>query len=100
MQSLEAAVETILSAISPPPAEAVPVRSAVGRFTAAVAASTVNIPTFDNSAMDGYAVRSADVKTAGPDASVKLRLIGEVPAGQAFGGALAGGECLPEPMPS
>jgi molybdopterin molybdotransferase len=40
-----------------------------------------DVPPFDNSAMDGYAVRAEDIRTAAPDHPVRLRLVGEVRAG-------------------
>lgn len=94
MKSVEAAVEKILSAISPLPPEDIPVSSAVGRFSAAEAIASVNLPPFDNSAMDGYAVSSAEVKPASPDSPVELRVIGEVPAGRLYDGTLGAGECI------
>jgi molybdopterin molybdotransferase len=45
--------------------------------------STVALPSFDNSAMDGYAVRAADVATASGETPVHLPVVGEIGAGQA-----------------
>ena len=42
--------------------ERVPIRAALGRVLAAEIRSTMNVPPQDNSAMDGYALRSADLK--------------------------------------
>ncbi|WP_028661638.1 molybdopterin molybdotransferase MoeA [Saccharomonospora saliphila] len=42
----------------------------------------VSLPPFDNSAMDGYAVRAADVADAGPDAPVELPVSADIPAGR------------------
>ncbi|HEX5336220.1 MAG TPA: molybdopterin molybdenumtransferase MoeA, partial [Propionicimonas sp.] len=63
---------------------------AAGRALAAPVASRVAIPSFDNSAMDGYAVRQVDVT----DAPVTLRVVGEVPAGSAGDPAAGPGECV------
>src|SRR5215213_10246267 len=41
------------------------------------------LPRFDNSAMDGYAVRAADVAGASPDRPVSLPVVGEIAAGSA-----------------
>jgi molybdopterin molybdotransferase len=49
------------------------------------------VPPADNSAVDGYAVRSADLDARGP---VTLRLVGDLAAGATFGGRLAAGEAL------
>jgi molybdopterin molybdotransferase len=60
-----------------------PVRivEALDRVLAEDVVSVVDIPPFANSAMDGYAVRSADVASVSPDAPVTLSVIAEVPAG-------------------
>lgn len=52
------------------------------------------LPGFANSAMDGYAVRSADIAAATNDTPVDLRVTGEVVAGDAPGGSVAAGESL------
>lgn len=51
-------------------------------------------PPFDNSAMDGYAVRAQDVGSARAEAPVHLRLVGKAAAGQQFAGTLGEGECV------
>jgi molybdopterin molybdotransferase len=45
------------------------------------ARATVDIPVFDNSAMDGFAVRHADVADASADHPVTLRVVADIPAG-------------------
>ncbi|MEZ5464464.1 MAG: molybdopterin molybdotransferase MoeA [Lysobacteraceae bacterium] len=52
--------------------------------------ASIDLPPFDNSAMDGFAYRHADLGTAGG----RLRLIGEQFAGRDLGAALGQGECL------
>ncbi len=59
-----------------------PVREALGMVLAQDAHAPHHLPRFDNSAMDGYAVRAADTRGAAPDSSVLLRVIGEVRAGE------------------
>jgi molybdopterin molybdotransferase len=44
--------------------------------------SSIDMPRFDNSAMDGYAVRAVDVADASPEHPVSLPVVGEVAAGQ------------------
>jgi molybdopterin molybdotransferase len=44
--------------------------------------SPISLPGFDNTAMDGYAVRAQDVASASPESPVRLPVVGEVPAGQ------------------
>ncbi len=71
-------------------AESVTVTEARGRVLAEPVTSTRDLPPADNSAMDGYAVRRADLGQAG--ASVALRVAFEVPAGAAVDRALGPGE--------
>ncbi|MDR6867733.1 molybdopterin molybdotransferase [Microbacterium resistens] len=56
----------------PSAAETMPLAEAEGRILAADVLSTVAVPPFANSQMDGYAVRSADLASAGPDSPVRL----------------------------
>ncbi len=56
--------------------------------------STVDLPRFDNSAMDGYAVRAADVAAAVPDSPVNLPVVGEVAAGGAARHRLSPGTAI------
>jgi molybdopterin molybdotransferase len=68
---------------------------AEGGVLAEDAVALSSLPSFDNSAMDGYAVRSADVAGATSDSPVTLRVIGEAPAGDTHERTLADeGECL------
>ncbi|AUS99306.1 molybdopterin molybdenumtransferase [Nostoc sp. CENA543] len=56
--------------------------AANGRILAAPVTSPLDFPHWDNSAMDGYAVRYADVKNASAEQPVNLEIIAEIPAGQ------------------
>ena len=56
--------------------------------------SAEDVPLTDISAMDGFAVRAADVAHAGPGAPVALAVVGYVPAGQVATRGLAPGECM------
>ena len=80
---LEAARERMLAGLVPSPAEAVPVGDALGRVLAQDAVARVTLPPWDNSAMDGFAVRAADVAGASVGAPVRLRVVGESAAGHA-----------------
>lgn len=71
----------ILSRVSPLGSERVPLLEALGRVLAEDVRSTIAHPGWDNSAMDGYAVRSADIRGARPETPVELRVVEEVPAG-------------------
>ena len=82
--SVEEARETILAAIpGPTDDEVVYLSEARGRILAEDVMSLTALPPWDNSAMDGYAVRAADVAAAGEASPVLLDVIGEVRAGQA-----------------
>ncbi|HEU0011090.1 MAG TPA: gephyrin-like molybdotransferase Glp [Verrucomicrobiae bacterium] len=94
MLSLEEAQERILAGIQLLKAERVAVAAAAGRFLAEPILAPMDLPQFDNSAMDGYAVRAAEVTKAGPDSPVRLKLIGSTAAGEVFRGALQSGTCV------
>lgn len=83
---------TILSATIALPAETVALVDAVGRTLAAPVHARVDVPLFDNSAMDGFAVRFADVADAGAAHPLTLRVVADIPAGSASDPALAAGE--------
>lgn len=55
--------------------------TALGRTLAADVLALVDVPSFDNSAMDGYAVRHSDVATASADNPVALEVVADLPAG-------------------
>ena len=67
------------------------VRAALGRVLAEDIVSPLNVPAHDNSAMDGYAVRHADLKD---DGEVTLRVTGSSFAGAPYKGAVKAGECV------
>src|SRR5271156_1536777 len=92
--SLEEAQEKILAAIQPLPAEEIDLHDAVGRYLAAPIHSPVDLPPADNSAMDGYAVRAADLAAATAQQPGALRLSGEARAGSAWAGGVEAGACV------
>ncbi len=61
--------------------ELVAVKDALGRVLREEVKARFNVPPFDKSAMDGYAVRAADVKGAGPKSPVTLKVVADLPAG-------------------
>ena len=81
--SLEGALERMLAGVVPLPVEQVGVDDAAGRVLAEPVAARLTLPPWDNTAMDGFAVRSADVATASAGHPVTLRVVGEVAAGYA-----------------
>jgi molybdopterin molybdotransferase len=61
--------------------EVLDLRSALGRILAAPVSGGLDVPHWDNSAMDGYAVRYEDVKNCSAEQPVTLTIIEEIPAG-------------------
>lgn len=72
----------MLDGLAALPAETVPLGEALGRVLAGPIESRLTLPPWDNSAMDGFAVRSADVFGATRDHPVKLKVVGESAAGR------------------
>ncbi|OGU25723.1 MAG: hypothetical protein A2X66_07035 [Ignavibacteria bacterium GWA2_54_16] len=83
MISFHQAIKIILEAIIPVDAENCPLGSLHGRVLAQEVAAPIDVPPFDNSAMDGFAICSEDAAGARPDRPVSLRLLAEIAAGDA-----------------
>jgi molybdopterin molybdotransferase len=79
--SVEQALEKILERVDILEAEERPILDCLGQVLAEDIFSSINIPPLDNSAMDGYAVRSADTRGASPDSPRNLRVVDTVAAG-------------------
>lgn len=90
MISVEEARQRLLSSLRPLGAEQVAVTEAVGRVLAEDITSRRTQPPFAVSAMDGYAVRAADLGTV----PARLAVVGSVPAGRSFAGTLDAGEAV------
>ena len=86
MISIDEALELVLRELAPLGPERVVLDEAAGRVAAAPALSAVDLPPFDRSAMDGYAVRAADTAPGVP-----LRLAGGVAAGEVASATLEPG---------
>ncbi len=87
---LETALEQMLSRIVPvTESQTIPLLQAAGRITASPVTSPIDVPGFDNSAMDGYAVRMADIAAGGA-----LPVAGKAFAGQPFSGEWPAGTCI------
>lgn len=84
------AQQRIIDAVSPLPAEQISLTDGLGRVLAQDVASRRDQPPMAVSAMDGYAVRAADIATL----PATLNVIGYAPAGHAFDGALGPGEAV------
>jgi molybdopterin molybdotransferase len=80
--------------LGPLPAETVSVRDALDRVLATDVSARLTLPPWENSAMDGFAVRAEDVAAAEPGAPVTLAVTGEVAAGHPPPGAVLPGTAL------
>jgi molybdopterin molybdotransferase len=88
---VDRAVDAIRRCLTPPAAtETVPVRDALGRVLAQDVVPSINVPAHDNSAMDGYAVRAADLSSS----EVRLEEVGTALAGKPFAGKVGPGQCV------
>ncbi|MGE0154399.1 MAG: gephyrin-like molybdotransferase Glp [Reyranellaceae bacterium] len=90
MISVEEALARIAASFTALPAETVALEQAAGRVLAEDAVSRLTQPPADLSAMDGYAIRFADV----PAVPTTLRVVGQAPAGGAYAGTLQAGEAV------
>ncbi len=81
MHTVEDAVHRIVSGIEPLSIERVALLDALGRVLATPVVSPLTLPAWDNSAMDGYALRAADVEGASDSAPVTLVVLETVAAG-------------------
>jgi len=86
--SIDEAVDAVLAATGPLPAEAAQLLDALGRAVAADIVSDEQVPSFDNSAMDGYAVRGEELAAG----RTRFRVAVEIPAGRYVAEALGPGE--------
>jgi molybdopterin molybdotransferase len=85
LESVTSAQTRLLAGVGVLPAEPVSLDDALGRILAEPVASRSELPGFDNSAMDGYAVRASDIATATSLQPVRLRVAGESRAGSVPG---------------
>ena len=76
------------------PAEPVPLDACLGRVTATGVTAGLSVPPFDNSAMDGYALRSADVAASAGRPAAPLRIVDESRAGRPATRGLGSGEAV------
>jgi molybdopterin molybdotransferase len=82
----------ILGSVQQLPTVELNFREVLGLVCAESVVADLDAPSFDRSAMDGYAIRWGDIKEASPDNPVKLRVIVEVMAGEPFAGLVGNGE--------
>jgi len=91
MTTVDEHLERILALVAPTRARRAPLEEAHGCVLAADVRATIALPSFDNSAMDGYAVRAADVADATEDTPVVLPVDADIPAGPGTPAALPAG---------
>jgi molybdenum cofactor synthesis domain-containing protein len=84
----------ILSAVTALAPVAVDLADAHGLVLAADVVAGEDVPPFANTAMDGYAVRAVDTAGATADAPMRLRVVGELPAGRAPSTPVGAGEAI------
>lgn len=90
--SVNEARERILSHFKPLTTEVLPLAETSNRVLADDIHAADDLPLFDNSSMDGFAVRAADAVNAAPDSPRTLRVVADIPAGIAPTISLAPGE--------
>ncbi len=94
MRTPAEAIEEILDRMQPAAhRESVALRQAGGRILAENAISDVNLPPFEKSAMDGFAVRGSDFEGQG-DSELELMVLGESAAGAPFSEPVPPGSCV------
>lgn len=84
------AVRIVLEQTAPLPVDRVPLDAALGRVLAEDVLADTDLPPFDRAQMDGYAVRSEDLR----EVPARLRVVGEAAAGAGWRGTLQSGEAV------
>ncbi len=92
MRSLDNHLELVRVLVRPVPPETVPIAEAPGRIAARDHGAEVPSPPFDNSAMDGYAVRAADLYDASPETPGRLLVTDTARAGHPARASLSTGQ--------
>jgi molybdopterin molybdotransferase len=94
MRPLAEVQAEILAAVPALGATRVPLGEALGAVLTEPVVAGESVPPFANTAMDGYAVRAADTDAASAGVPVRLRVVGELPAGRAPTVAVGAGEAI------
>jgi len=90
VMTVEEARELVFDRIALMPAEPIPLLDALGRVLAEDAVSDIDVAPFDNSAMDGFAVRAEDLAGATPETPGQLLVIAHIGAGDDVAGIEVG----------
>ena len=94
MISVDEHLATVLAAVHPLDLLTVPLAEALGSTLRTGVRAAVDLPLFDNSAMDGFAVRFSDVASASAASPVALRVVADLPAGSSLDPAFGTGEAV------
>ena len=94
MISFEDAQKIVLESVSALESVEMPILDTLGLVAAEDIASTEQIPPFDNSAMDGYALLADDIKGASAQNPVELKVLMDLPAGRHTGKPVGQGEAI------
>ncbi|MBI4733616.1 MAG: molybdopterin molybdotransferase MoeA, partial [Rubrobacteridae bacterium] len=92
--NVDEARRIILSKIEKLTSEELPILEALGRVLDEDVFAEADIPPFNNSAMDGYAVRAIDTVGSSPDSPVELKVLGDVAAGYVPERSIGPGEAI------
>lgn len=92
MITVDEHLATILAAVRPLGRQTLPLADALGSTLRTPVLSAVDLPLFDDSAMDGFAVRFTDVVDASAASPVVLRVVADLPAGTALDPSIGAGE--------
>jgi len=90
--NVEQARERILSQLAPVGTETIPLITCVNRVLGADIVAADDLPLFDNSSMDGFAIQAADTSNAAPASRVNLNVVADIPAGSTPGTSLSSGQ--------
>jgi len=94
MLSVAEARERILSTFQPLQTTAIPLQESAGRVLSQPVVADIDLPSFDNSSVDGFAVHSSDVIKGSTENPISLVVIGDIPAGRITSVETGQGECM------
>ncbi|MBI5196890.1 MAG: molybdopterin molybdenumtransferase MoeA, partial [Nitrospirae bacterium] len=94
MIKVDEALRIILNSVQALDSETVSLANASGRVLQQDIFSNSDIPAFDNSAMDGYALISSDTKGASPESPCKLEVLEELKAGMISSSEIKSGQAV------
>lgn len=92
LMNVDEAITRILGDMMRLETETIHLTDALNRVLAEDVVSEIDLPPFDNSAMDGFAVRAEDIDGAGADSPVKLDVVMDIPAGYTPEGTVGAGQ--------